>query len=470
MNSAELMRLDATDQAVLVRSGQVSPTELVVAAIKRIEEHRELNSVVHDLFDRALTQAAGPAGSGPFAGVPFLLKDLGASLAGTPESMGSRAIHGYVAHSTQTTVQRYLNAGLIVCGKTNTPEFGNHCATEPSLFGPTRNPWTADRTCGGSSGGSAVAVAAGLVAAASGGDATGSIRVPSSCCGVVGLKPRRNRKSAAPGPDVLGGLVSEHVLTRSVRDSAALLDATAGPALGDPNCLPAPPAGSFLAAATGPKPRTRVLLASGPPYPGEVDPRVADVVNTVAVELEKLGHDVDSGAPTFDTDAARRAISVLHQVENVHSFRFATQLLGRVPARDEFEPVTWDMIREGLTCSGEDYANAITTLHTEGRRVGTVFEKADVLLCPTLNVLPPEHGHLTRSHGTTEQFFANEFSVTGWTSVANLAGWAAISLPLGEVDGLPVGVQLMAPDEHILLALGAQLEEVMPWTHRTYGE
>ncbi|WP_264022752.1 amidase [Mycolicibacterium pyrenivorans] len=245
----ELADTDAMGQAALAASGEVSADELLEAAIIRLEAGRALNAVITDLFDRGRTQAAALDASGelrageagPLAGVPFLLKDLGASLAGAPEAMGSRALRTHVARESAWIVERYLDAGLVVFGKTNTPEWGNHCTTEPALFGATANPWSPAVTPGGSSGGSAAAVAAGIVPAASGGDGTGSIRVPAACCGLVGLKPRRARTSFAPGAGHgLEGLVNEHALTRTVRDSAALLDAVTGAGVGDPYSAPRP--------------------------------------------------------------------------------------------------------------------------------------------------------------------------------------------------------------------------------------
>jgi amidase len=237
---AELMRKDITEQAALASSGQVSALELVDAAIAALDGARELNALVHEQFEAARELAAGPLGDGPLAGVPFLIKDLGEPQAGVPERMGSRALRDHVATQTSWTIERYLDAGLIICGRTNTPEFGNHCATEPALFGPTLNPWDKSRSPGGSSGGSAAAVAAGLVGAASGSDGTGSIRMPSSCCGLVGLKPRRGRSSFAPFAGIaLDGLANKHALTRTVRDTALLLDVSGGTAPGDP--YPPPP-------------------------------------------------------------------------------------------------------------------------------------------------------------------------------------------------------------------------------------
>ena len=463
-----LTDLDAVGQGQLVASGELTATELLDAAILRLEATRHLNAVIADLFDRGREQAATLTASGPLAGVPFLLKDLGASLVGAPEAMGSRALRTHVAADSAWIVDRYLAAGLVVFGKTNTPEWGNHCTTEPSLFGPTVNPWSPSITPGGSSGGSAAAVAAGVVPAASGGDGTGSIRVPASCCGLVGLKPRRGRTSFAPGAGHgLEGLVNEHALTRTVRDSAALLDAVAGSAPGDPYTAPVPKV-PFLQAITQRPTPARILIETASPFPGPVtDPEVVVAVEQTGKALEALGHIVESGAPTVDAEAVADAIAVLHNVSNAQLHALATAHLGREPHEDEFEPSTWVMVREGFTTTGLAYAEAIGAVHSQTRRFAAGMTGHDVLLVPTLLTPPPPYRLLDQPRGTTRAFFDVEFATTGWTSLANVTGWAAISLPLGVTsDGLPIGVQLMAPDETILLQLAAQLETAMPWLQR----
>lgn len=463
------MRKDLTEQAALVRNGEVSALELVDAAIAALEGAPELNVLVHREFDAAREAAAGPLGEGPLAGVPFLLKDLAEPQKGLPERMGSRALRDHVATETAWTVERYLAAGLIICGRTNTPEFGNHCATEPALSGPTLNPWNPDVSPGGSSGGSAAAVAAGLIGAASGGDGTGSIRMPSSCCGLVGLKPRRGRSSFAPSAgQMLDGLVNKHALTRTVRDTALLLDVTAGSAPGDPYTAPSSPR-PFVSEVGADPGRLRVMHAERPPFPGRVDARVQEVADRAARALQALGHDVSPGAPQLDAEVVRHAISVIHAVDNAGTFGWLTQELGRAPEPDELEPVTWDMLREGLELAAVAHASAIDDLHAQTRRAAVAFESSDLLLCPTLNVLPPPPGSLSVSRGSVDAFFDVEFAATGWTAVANATGWAAISLPLGEVEGLPVGVQLLAPDEAVLLRVAAQLELAMPWSDRRPG-
>jgi amidase len=474
--AAELATLDAIGQGELAAAGDTTAAELLEAAIMRLEAARNLNAVIADLFDRGREQAAAldssgalrTGGAGPLAGVPFLLKDLGASLAGAPEAMGSRALRTHVATVSAWIVERYLDANLVVFGKTNTPEWGNHCTTEPSLFGPTVNPWSPSITPGGSSGGSAAAVAAGVVPAASGGDGTGSIRVPASCCGLVGLKPRRGRTSFAPSSGHgLEGLVNEHALTRTVRDSAALLDAVTGSAPGDPYTAPLPKA-PFLQVITQPPAAQRIAIATASPFPGPAtDPEVVAAVEHTGRLLEDLGHRVEPGAPTVYADAVADAIAVLHNVSNAQLHALATQHLGREPVEDEFEPSTWVMVCEGFTTTGVAYAEAIAAVHAQTRRFAAGMGEHDVLLVPTLLTPPPPYALLDQPRGTTRAFFDVEFATTGWTSLANVTGWAAISLPLGVTsEGLPIGVQLMAHDETILLQLAAQLEESAPWLHR----
>jgi amidase len=208
------------------------------------------------------------------------------------------------------------------------------------------------------------------------------------------------------------------------------------------------------------------MVAPGPPFPGRVDERVQEVADRAARALESLGHDLEPGAPELDPEIIRRAISVIHAVDNAATFGWLNGELGRPPEPDELDPVTWDMLREGLALTAVEHASAIDDLHAQTRRGAVAFESSDVLLCPTLNVLPPPPGTLSASRGSVDAFFDVEFAATGWTAVANATGWAAISLPLGQVDGLPVGVQLLAPDEAVLLRVAAQLESALPWADR----
>jgi amidase len=458
--------LDAIGQAELVRRGDVTAAELLAAAAERIEAARGLNAVVLDLTDGAHERALAPLPDTPVAGVPFLLKDLGGAIAGVRETMGSRAFAEHVSDETAPVVRSYLDAGLLIAGKTNTPEFGNYCTTESELLGVARNPWDPQRTAGGSSGGSAIAVAVGAVAAASGGDGTGSIRIPASCCGVVGLKPARGRVSYAAEGDSFSGLVAVHALTRSVRDSAALLDVIAGPRPGD-HYGPLVAAGEFLAGLEREPAPQRVLLALEPPHPGALDARVRAVVEQAAHVLEGLGHHVDPGEPRYPSaDAVRHAVALIHGVENLRMHALASEALGREPREDELEPVTWQMVRLGRELTGADHAEAVDELRRQARAMGEACSGHDVVMCATMNVPPPPLGTLNRLRESVDAFFDTEFAHTGWTSVANITGWAAITLPLGMVDGLPAGVQLMGPSETVLLGLARQLEQAMPWSLR----
>jgi amidase len=467
MSLAEQTRwMDAVAQAELVRTGEATAKELLDAAAERIDASAPLNAVTTNLVQRARDQIDAGLPSGPFTGVPFLLKDLGGALAGVPETMGSKALKDHVPSETSWLVQRYLDAGLVIAGKTNTPEFGNYCATESELLGYAVNPWDAERSPGGSSGGSAVSVATGVVAAASGGDATGSIRMPSACCGVVGLKPSRARTPVAPDGQWLDGLAQLHVLTRTVRDTALMLDATAGPAVGDPYGALTPPGGFADAAASDPG-RLRIMLALDPPFPGELDPGVRAVVEHTARTLEGLGHEVEVGTPGFgDAAAARHAVAVIHAVDNLGSYEFACSVLGRPVADDEFEAVTWEMVRAGREVTGLQHVDAVNALHAAGRRFAEDCAGFDLVLCQSLNTTAPPLGTLTKATGSVDAFFDREFAVTGFTTAANITGWASIQLPVGESEGMPAGVQLMAPGEAVILSVAAQLEQALPWAQR----
>jgi amidase len=452
-------KLDLIGHADLIRRGEATALELLDAAITRIEASRELNAVIFDLFDRARSRATEPLGDGPLAGAPFLVKDLADSIEGIPERMGSLALRQHVADSSSVVVRRYEAAGLLIAGKTNTPEWGNHCTTEPVLFGPTINPRAPGLSPGGSSGGSAAAVAAGLVPAASGGDATGSIRVPASACGVIGLKPTRDRKTWAPGGDGFEGLYDLHGLTRSVRDCAALLDATAGPAPGDPHTA-TPPTEPWLKAIERDPERLRVRYATHGPFGGDTHPETVQAVASTVKLISELGHIVEPGSPQFDTEPVISAVAVLHEVSNLGLYALASSVLGRPPERDELEPTAWEMLEEGRDVTGEQYAWAIAGIHDEGRRFAEALADVEVFVAPTiLTGGPPPLAHLNQPRGSTVRFFEVEFATTGWTVMANVSGFAALSLPMANSsDGLPIGVQLMAPQETVLLQLAAQLE------------
>src|ERR1700685_4293611 len=382
--------LDATGQAELVRSGEVSPLELVAAAITRIEKlNPELNAVIHELFERARGEAAGALPDGPFRGVPFLLKDLGAELAGTPFNEGLAFSGDYRSPTTQTLTQRYIDAGFVICGKTNTPELGILPTAEPRRFGPSRNPWNTNYSTGGSSGGSAAAVASGMVPAAHANDGGGSIRIPASCCGLVGLKPTRARNSLAPAyGDLMGGLVAEHVVTRSVRDSAAILDLTAGPVPGDPYWAPPLRGPSFSAAAAEPPARLGVGVMADSPTGSEVHPDCVTAVRAAASLCESLGHQVEEAALAVGGD------DFVNQWACSNAWAMADweKRLGRPAAEGDVEPLSWALIELGRSVNGGQYLVSVQELQYISRQIADYFEGIDVLLTPTLAEPPAALG------------------------------------------------------------------------------
>ncbi|HSO28349.1 MAG TPA: amidase [Candidatus Sulfomarinibacteraceae bacterium] len=465
----DLAHLDAIGQADLVRRGKVSALELVDAAIERIETlNPRLNAVVTTLFDEARDVARGPLPAGPLAGVPVLLKDLGTELAGTRQTSGSRALRNYISAQDAELAIRYRGAGLIVVGKSSTPEFGNHSTTEPELFGPTRNPWAPDRTAGGSSGGSAAAVAAGMVPAAHGGDGAGSIRIPASCCGLVGLKPTRGRNSRAPSGESVAGLAVEHAITRSVRDSAAILDATSGPAPGDPSLLPSPER-PFLDEVGRDPGRLRIAWTAEPPIDAPVDPACRAAVRSTAGLLERLGHDVEEARAPFDGDVLLGPLGVVWAMSNQKAARDAARALGRPLERDDLEITTWELVEYADRFDGADLMAALDELATACRAIAPFFARYDAWLTPTLAGPPLPLGVLNRSRGGAMEWWHFDCSFNPWNPIANVTGQPAISLPLDWTDeGLPIGSLIFGrfADEATLFRLAGQLEAAHPWASR----
>jgi amidase len=459
--------LDATAQAELVRTKKVSPSELVGAAINRIDQlNPELNAVIHELFERARGEASGALPDGPFRGVPFLLKDLGAELAGTPFNEGLAFAGDYHSHVTQTLTQRYIDAGFVICGKTNTPELGILPTTEPQRFGPSRNPWNTDHSTGGSSGGSAAAVASGMVPAAHANDGGGSIRIPASCCGLVGLKPTRGRNSLAPNyGDLMGGLVAEHVVTRSVRDSAAILDVTAGPMPGDP--YRAPPLGgpSFAAAAATPPARLRVAVMAASPTGSEVHADCVAAVRAASSLCESLGHQVEEAALSVDGDAFLVHFINQWACGNAWAIEDWEARLGRAASEADLEPLSWALVELGRSVNGGQYLRSVQELQRISRGIAEYFEGIDVLLTPTLGEPPAPLGSFDSPPGEPLTGLFRAASYVPFTPPFNVTGQPGISLPLHwSGSGLPIGVQFVGRfgDEETLLSLAGQLEQAAP--------
>jgi len=473
----DLSTLDATSQAELVRSGEVSPLELVDAAIDRIERtNGELNAVITPLFEQARERARnGVLGGGPFRGVPFLMKDLDACTAGEPFHCGMRFLRDlrYVSDHDSYLAQKFAAAGFVSVGKSNTPELGLTVTTEPDAYGPTRNPWNTKHSSGGSSGGSAAAVAAGMVPMAHASDGGGSIRVPASECGLVGLKPSRGRVSLGPDYDEYWlGLVISHVVTRSVRDTAAILDAVCAPVAGDPYVAPAPvrPYASEVGAQAG---KLRVgLMAAMPPDIGELHPDCAAAVDATGRALEGLGHTVehDHPAPLDDFFGLMANFSNVVTSWVASSLDEWSEATGKTIEEGMVEPATWGLAEMGRALPAPEYVKTAKWIGAYTRRMAAWWEGGfDVLVTPTVAVPPPEIGYLRPAPEQGVDTTDRIFKMIPYTVPFNMTGQPAVSLPLHWNDaGLPIGVQLIAAygREDVLIRVASQLEQVQPWSHR----
>jgi amidase len=462
--------LDALAQADLVRRGEVTPLELVEAALGRIERvNPRLNAVVTRMDDEARRVASLPIPPGPFAGVPFLLKDLLAEYEGVRMTEGSAFLERYVAPHDSELVARYRRAGLIVVGKTNTPELGILPTTEPRLFGATRNPWSPGRTPGGSSGGSAAAVAAALVPMAHANDGGGSIRIPAACCGLFGLKPTRGRNPLGPAyGDIFSGLVAEHAVTRSVRDSAALLDATAGPAPGDP--YHAPNEGDRYQHEVGRPPgRLRIAFTRRAPNGAPVHADCVAAVEEAARLAEGLGHEVFDGEPPLDGEAISPAFFTLWAVGCAWTVADWARRTGQAPAPECFEPLTWALVEMGRRRAGDDYLLAVQDLQHAARDVARFFDRCDVWLTPTLAEPPLPLGSFDATPDDPIQGLRRSASFVPFTPILNATGQPAMSMPLHwNAENLPIGTHWVGRfgDEATLFRLAAQLEAARPWAWR----
>jgi amidase len=467
----ELACLDATAQAELVRRKEVKPVELVEAAIERVERvNPSLNAVVTPMYDLARSTAEGDLPEGPFTGVPFLLKDILARYAGVRLTAGSAFQSDFVPDQDSELVVRLKRAGLVIIGKTNTPEFGILPTTEPRLFGPCRNPWDIERSTGGSSGGSAAAVASGMVTMAHANDAGGSIRIPASCCGVFGLKPARARNPLGPDlGDICNGQVVEHAVTRSVRDSAALLDATSGPAVGDPYQAP-PPERPFLQEVGAEPGPLRMAVITSVPAMGDVHEDCVRAVRDVAALCADLGHEIEENVGIeIDFGTITQSFSLVYAVANAWSIDASAQATGRRPAPEEFEPLTWALYETGTEISGSEYLLAITELQRVSRKIVAKFAEYDAVLTPTITEPPPPLGSYDSPPEMPLYGLIRAATVVPFTTIGNYTGLPAMSVPLYWNDnGLPIGTMFFgrSADEATLFRLAAQLEEARPWADR----
>ncbi len=488
----EYEQYDGLGLAELVRNKEVAATYLVEEAVRRIEARNPpLNAVIHKMYDYARDVARGPLPEGPFAGVPFLLKDLVASCANEPFRKGCRFFADYVADHDSELVARYKASGVIILGKTNVPEFGLTPVTESELFGPCRNPWDRTRTPGGSSGGSAAAVAARMVPVAHGNDGGGSIRVPASCCGLFGLKPSRGRMPTGPDyGDIWLGFAAEHVLTRSVRDSAAMLDATSGPDVGVSYHAPAP-ARPFLEEVGQDPGKLRIAFTSKPFMGSTVHGDCLEGLEATVKLLEELGHEVVEAAPQIDRGAFVEAYVGAICGDVRADIEDAGEVIGRKPTPKDFEPGTWAFGLIGQQISSVESARHLRYLQARTREIGRFFEGYDVLLTPTLGTPPLEIGALglkpsealllslvnrlnagvvLRAMRASDASTRATFDFIPYTPVFNVTGQPAMSVPLHwNTDGLPIGMHFAGRygDEATLLRVAGQLEQARPWFERT---
>jgi amidase len=459
---------DATELATLVRSGQASPAELVDDAISRVERiDPTINAVIHERFEAARSEARGELPDGPFRGVPFLVKDLGCEMAGEPHTLGNRALRDADVRAEQDSYlyRSIRGAGFVTLGRTNTPELGGTITTEPEAFGPSRNPWNPDHSTGGSSGGSAAAVAAGMVPMAHASDGGGSIRVPASECGLVGLKPSRGRISQGPKVgEGWAGATTDGVVSRSVRDTAAMLDVMSGRHTGDPY-VAAPPTRPFADEVGVDPGRLRIGLA--PTHAGvQTDPECAAAVEAAGSLLEQLGHDVEVAQPAafFDEELSRHFVTIV-AVATAVDFVNMGDAIGRPIEERDVEASNWLMGSIGRSISGADYIASVNWVHAWSRRLQAWWDDFDVLVSPVIAVPPPPIGWLSDPEHGTERLT----SILQFTPQFNVSGQPAVSLPLHwSESGLPIGVQFVGPidDEALLIRLGSQLETAAPWSNR----
>jgi len=467
---AEYDRYDAVGLAELVKRREVKPLELLQAALKRSAEYTpRFNAVSHLMDEEARRTAAAPP-AGPLQGVPFLLKDLNILYKGAPTTHGSRYFAGNVADHDWELTRRYRAAGLVIFGKTSTPELGLNMSTEPRAFGPTRNPWNPEHSAGGSSGGAAAAVAAGILPVAHATDGGGSIRIPASFCGLVGLKPTRGRISFAPDlGEGWAGLGTPHVVSRTVRDSAAFLDVAAGPGVGDPY-FAAPPGQSYLAELDRPPGALRIAYSTDAPSGVGVHEECRIATENAARLCEQLGHVVTAAAPTIDWPVFIGAVKTIIGANVWTTLQARTVALGRPPGAEDLEVITRLWAERGRSTSAADYIRATQVLHATGRRIASFMDgRYDLILTPTLSTPAIKLGTSDMMGADLDKYLQDLFGRNCFNPQYNASGQPAITLPLHwSKDGLPVGVQFAARygDEALLLRIASQIEQAFPWAGR----
>jgi len=491
ITDSEYLAWDGVALAELVRRGEVSAPELLEAAIRRAEAvNPRLNAITIPMYELARERAATPL-QGPLAGVPFLIKDLLQDYAGVLATSGSRLLRkaGYVPTQHSEIVRRYLAAGTVIFGRTNTPEFGSKGITEPEAWGPTRNPWNLEHSPGGSSGGAAAAVAAGIVPLAGASDGGGSIRIPAGCTGLFGLKPGRGRTPCGPGVgEAIHGAAMNHVLSRSVRDSAAMLDAIHGPEAGTPFAIAAP--AQPYAAEVGREPgRLRIAYSVRSPLGTPVDPAAVAAVEQTARLLAELGHDVEQAEPLIDGMQLARDFLGIWYAQLAYLMQSAREQVGAFGSGFELDSLAMVAVARGR--SALDYVRHYVHWNEHGYNLAMFLERHDVYMTPTLAQAAPRIGEVAtppwaaalgralmplglsrligHAPGIVERVALDNLRVVPFTQLANVTGVPAMSVPLHTFpNGLPLGVHFLTGHggEGRLLSLAGQLEQAAPWHAR----
>lgn len=468
MRFDEYRRCDALELARLVRTGEVSPAELLELAIARTEQvNPSINAVVIKHYEAARKLASSSIPDGPFRGVPFLLKDLGISMANTVTTHGSRFFRDATAAADDAYVRKARQAGLVIFGKTNSPEFGNSPSTEGTLFGDTHNPWNLEHSAGGSSGGAAAAVAAGILPVAHASDGGGSIRLPASSCGLFGLKPSRDLVPIGNGPgDVAGLLSAQHVISRSVRDSAALLDALAWEHPG--RGFGADGQGAYLDQLQRQPGRLRIAVMRQPLLDMPVDQVCLDALDEAVRLCAELGHELVEARPEVDMQAAMQASGTIMVARLAERVAAREVQLGRKVTADDLEPADMEMLAWGRQLSAVDYMRGEEGVRQTGRAMARFMEDYDLVLSPTMTWAPPRLGVVDMDL-PLEEFGPLATRSSVFTTLYNITGQPAMSVPLyWSAEGLPIGVMFAGRfgAERTLLRLAGQLEQARPWFDR----
>ncbi len=473
MNLAEYSGCDGVALADLVRKGEVSPKELAHLFVEAVEKvNPRINAVIEVYFDRIEELDDHATSAAPFAGVPFLMKDVGAGESGRRQEMGSRLTKGQVADKDSFLTTRFKKAGLSLLGRTTTPEFALGISTESALTGVTRNPWNLEITAGGSSGGAAASVAAGIVPMAHGSDNGGSIRIPASACGLVGFKPSRGRVSHGPDiGEIFSGMLQEFVLSRTVRDTAVMLDMVSKPVLGDPFIIvqPVRPYAKEVKAPVG-KLRMAWTVDSWQPR-ASVNSEVVNCVEHVVSECDRAGHKMVEASPVFDYEEYLHALCVVWAFGMYAGLDALAAMKGRTISEENVEQLLLSFYEYSKGLTGADMSAAEFALNKFRRTFGKFFEQYDILLTPTLMKLPESLGKHTKMRTDLDyvEYMRRSDEIRVHTTAANATGQPAITLPLGHSrSSLPIGVQFMARfgQEGTLIRLASALEQQIPWRDR----